>query len=50
MRILESLENTQDVRVARGALLPLFRALQISSVFNISTYARWRMNELLTAF
>ena len=41
---LESLESTQEARVALGALLRLFRALQTSRVLNISTYARWRMN------
>ena len=41
---LGSLETTQEARVARGALLRLFRALQTSlvniSIVNISIYAR----------
>ena len=37
---LGSLENTQEAKFARGALLRLFCALQTSRVLNVSTYSQ----------
>ena len=45
---LESLESTQEARVARGWTssnsYASFVLSKTSRVFNISTYERWRMN------
>ena len=49
-KVWRALKMLEMLSAALEQLLPLFRALQISSVFHIATYARWRMNELLTTF